>query len=129
MKTCLIVEEAPIIRKVAFRLIQRDGLTVDTVETADEAMGWIEENGVPDLLLISASTSDKSVTERIREICERAGKSSPMRVVALIVEANLGLMTRLRRAGAAGYVLKPFDRQSLEQALAPYLDDAPMVAA
>ncbi|MBP0616484.1 response regulator [Jiella mangrovi] len=120
MKTCLIIDEAPVIRKIAFRLLSRDGLDVDTLETPSEAFEWIDSNGAPDILIVAASTQDKTVVDEIKRLRERAGPS--MHIVAMIVEANLGLMTRLRRAGVEGYLYKPFDRTLLEESLRPFLE-------
>ena len=119
LKTCLIIDEAPVIRKIAFRLLSRDGLDVDTLETPAEAFGWIDSHGAPDILIVAASPQDKTVVDEIKRLRERAGSS--MHVVAMIVEANLGLMTRLKRAGVEGYLHKPFDRKSLESGLRAFL--------
>ena len=112
MKTCLIIDEAPVIRKIAFRLLSREGLDVDTLERPREALGWIDNHGAPDILVVGVSAQDKTIVQEIKVIRERGG--SAMHVVAMIVEANLGLMTRLKRAGVESYLYKPFDRQSLE---------------
>ncbi|ORE97770.1 response regulator [Aurantimonas sp. 22II-16-19i] len=119
MKTCLIIDAAPVIRKIAFRLLSRDGLDVDTLEKPAEAFDWIESHGAPDLLIVAASAQDKTVVDEIKRLRERAGGS--MHIVAMIVEANLGLMTRLKRAGVEGYLYKPFDRQSLDNGLRAFL--------
>ena len=126
MKTCLIIDDAPVIRKVAFRLISREGIDVDTLDKPADALDWIESHGAPDILLVAASTQDKTVVDAIKRLRERAG--SPMHVIAMIVEANLGLMTRLRRAGVEAYLYKPFDRQTLEHTLQPFLEPAAAAA-
>ncbi|WAP70570.1 response regulator [Jiella pelagia] len=120
MKTCLIIDEAPVIRKIAFRLLSREGLDVDTLEKPAEALGWIDNHGAPDLLVVGVSAKDKTIVDEIKVIRERGGSS--MHVVAMIVEANLGLMTRLKRAGVASYLYKPFDREALEAVVHRFLE-------
>ena len=120
MSTCLFVDEAPVIRKVATRILLHYGLTIHAVATPDEARVYLQENGLPTIALIAASGIDTGGIDLVREICQSI-KAKECAVLATIVEANLGLMTRLRRAGAMGYVLKPFDRESLGQAISPYL--------
>ena len=122
MQTCLIIDEAPVIRKIASRILLQFGLAVECVATPAEAQIWIGENGFPDITIVAASASEPSGVDFVREYRRRAGQS-PVVILALLAEANLGLMTRLRRAGANGYVFKPFDRRSLSDQLAPYLAD------
>ncbi|MBO0664312.1 response regulator [Jiella sp. MQZ9-1] len=122
MKTCLIVDEAPVIRKIAFRLLRREGLDVDTLATMAEAGSWIDSHGAPDILIVAANLQDKAIVDEIKILRQRTAGST--RLVAMIVEANLGLMTRLRRAGVENYIYKPFTRQSLEEGLGAYLIDA-----
>lgn len=120
MNTCLFVDEAPVIRKVATRILLHYGLTIHAVATPDEARVYLKESGLPSIALIAASAVDTGGIDLVREICQSI-KARECVVLATIVETNLGLMTRLRRAGAMGYVLKPFDRETLGQALSPYL--------
>ena len=126
MKTCLVVDDAPVIRKISFRLLNREGLDVDTLETTAEAAEWIESHGAPNLLFVGASAQDKTVASEIKRLRELAG--AEMHVVAMIVESNLGLMTRLKRAGVENYLFKPFDRASLESLLQPYLEREEAIA-
>ena len=121
MQTCLFVDEAPVIRKVATRILLKHGLTIHAVATPDEARAYLKDNGLPDIALISASSSDTGGLDLVREICQSM-KAKECAVLATIVETNLGLMTRLKRAGAMGYVLKPFDRQTLSEQIGPYLE-------
>ncbi|MCE7028990.1 response regulator [Jiella avicenniae] len=126
MKTCLIIDEAPVIRKIAFRLLSREGLDVDTLEKPEDALAWIENHGAPDILVIGVSAGDKAVVEEIKALRERTGSATHM--VAMIVEANLGLMTRLKRAGVECYLYKPFDRAALDAILQRFLKPEAVLA-
>lgn len=126
MKTCLIIDEAPVIRKIAFRLLSREGLDVDTLEKPGEALAWIDNHGAPDILVVGVSARDKAVVEEIKAVRERTGGSTHL--VAMIVEANLGLMTRLKRAGVECYLYKPFDRAALDATLKRFLEPEPALA-
>jgi two-component system chemotaxis response regulator CheY len=120
MQSCLIVDPAPVIRKVASRILFQMGLTVEGVATGDEAHQWIAANGLPDIAIIAASAEDAIGVEMVRQIRQQAD-GRPLVILASIVEANLGLMTRLRRAGVTDYIYKPFDRSALESWLMPYM--------
>ena len=128
MKTCLVVDEAPVIRKVASRVLLRAGLAVESVSTCEEALDWVRTNGLPDILIAAACLGDNSGPDFVRAMRELPGGKAVV-VLAAIVEANLGLMTRLRRAGVTGYIYKPFDGETLEGWIAPYLQGGASVAA
>ncbi|MEF2553811.1 response regulator [Aurantimonas sp. A2-1-M11] len=123
MQSCLIVDPAPVIRKVASRILFQMGLSVEGVANSDEALRWIESNGMPEIAIVAASTEDSMSVDLVRQIREQAN-GRPIVILGAIVEANLGLMTRLRRAGATAYIYKPFDRQALEGWLTPFMQPA-----
>ncbi|MEX6508060.1 response regulator [Jiella sp. M17.18] len=120
MQTCLVIDEAPVIRKIASRLILQFGLAVECAATLAESRAWIDENGLPDIVIVSVGCSDQAGVDFVRELRQRSGKGQTV-ILAAIVEANLGLMTRLRRAGVTGYIYKPFDRQALIDWLSPFI--------
>jgi two-component system chemotaxis response regulator CheY len=99
------------------------GLVVECVAGPGEATDWVEHNGLPDLLLVAATVLGNDAPDLVRQIKAMPGGAQVI-VLALIVDGNLGLMTRLKRAGVAGFVYKPFDRVSLRAAITPYLAEA-----
>ena len=123
MQTCLIVDESPVVRKVAVRILFRSELSIEGVSTPDEARAWIAGNGLPDIILVSVHSAHTEALDFVREIAAKKSLPTPI-ILAIIVEANLGLMTRLKRAGAHDFILKPFDRKTLESGIGPYLQPA-----
>ncbi|NDV88589.1 response regulator [Aurantimonas aggregata] len=120
MQTCLVVDDAPIVRKVVSRMLPQLGLVVDCVASPSDAKDWLEENGLPDLVLVAAAVLGNDAPDLVRQIKALPGGDRVI-VLAVIVDGNLGLMTRLKRAGVAGFIYKPFDRASLRAAITPYL--------
>ncbi|KQT88165.1 response regulator [Aurantimonas sp. Leaf443] len=125
MKTCLIVDESPVIRKIAARIVEQEGFAACPAENAEAALALIEAEGVPDVALVSASLCEPAGIELMRAIRKSEGGNRPL-VLAAIVEANLGLLTRLKRAGADDIVYKPFNRGTL---LAGLKSGAPAIRA
>ena len=123
MQSCLIVDPAPVIRKVASRILFQMGLTVEGVASGDEARAWVAANGLPEIVIVAASAEDPAGVELVRHLRAEA-EGRPTVILASIVESNLGLMTRLRRAGVTDYIYKPFDRSALEGWLTPFVQAA-----
>ncbi|WP_152045160.1 response regulator [Aureimonas psammosilenae] len=119
MRTCLVIDDSSIVRKVAGRIIA--SFDTATAEAASGAEGLAAaENTMPNLVLVSGNLSDMSGEDFIRRLRALEGGAA-VPVIALLVESNLGQMTRLKRAGASGFALKPFDRMSLSMRLETYL--------
>lgn len=121
MASCLILDEAPVIRKVAARVLLQIGLSVESVGTPEEARRWFQGNGLPDILLVGAAAGDDRSIQLISEVrAMPLGKG--VMILALIVGRDLGLMTRLHRAGVNDFIDKPFERASMEEWIRPYVE-------
>ncbi|HEY9056039.1 MAG TPA: response regulator [Aurantimonas sp.] len=123
MQTCLVVDDAPVIRKIASHILLQFGLAVESVANAEEAREWIKENGLPDIAIVAACPSDSAGPQLVDDM-RRMAKGTGLVILASIVDANLGLMTRLKRAGATDYIYKPFDRDALRSWIKPYLESS-----
>ena len=120
MHTCLIVDESNVIRKVASRILFQLSYTVESAATGEEAIAKIGDGDVPDLVIMASSLPDVQADNFIRTLRMRPGGKDSIMLAAL-VEANLGTMTRLKRAGATGFVYKPFDRDAMTRWISPYV--------
>ena len=120
MQTCLVVDTAPVVRKIASRMLPQFGLAVDCVADAAEADKRLAQKGLPDILIVAAPILGNEAADFVRRVKALPG-GAKVAILAVIVEGNLGLMTRLKRAGVADFLFKPFDKASLAAAIGPYL--------
>ncbi len=67
---------------------------------------------MPDVIVVDSSLEDMPAAEFIRRIRALAGEAPPQILVSL-VEVDIGAIMRAKRAGAHGYLLKPFNRPQL----------------
>ncbi|MCQ8784179.1 response regulator [Mangrovibrevibacter kandeliae] len=123
MQSCLIVDGSEVICKVAGRILFESGYGVSTAHSAKEAVAAIESQGMPGILIVSAILEERPCEDLIRAVRAMPSGQYPA-ILGAIVEANLGVMTRLKRAGATGFIYKPFDRRLLLGWLAPYASKA-----
>ncbi|KQT54314.1 hypothetical protein ASG43_01495 [Aureimonas sp. Leaf454] len=123
MRTCLIVDESSVIRKVASRILFQLGFEAQSAANATEALVLLSAGHPFDLVVTASALPDMAADEFVRTVRARAGGRQTV-ILGSLVEANLGQMTRLKRAGANGFVYKPFDRASLSGWVDAYFERA-----
>ncbi len=111
MKHCLIVDDSAVIRKVARRILDGAGYYVN--EASSGAEGWrLCRNAMPDVLLLDYALPDMTAIEFIESL--RRSTSTPMpRILLCTPFLDVPRIMKAKRAGATGYVMKPFDRDQL----------------
>lgn len=115
MKVFMLVEDAPVIRKVANRILTDLGFTVieasDGLEALEKCRG-----AIPDGMIVDWDMPRMSGIEFISEFRKIDG-SKKTRILYCTSEIMVSDMTRAKRAGATSFLLKPFNREILLQKL------------
>ncbi|RIX98722.1 response regulator [Aureimonas flava] len=130
MSTCLVIDESSIVAKVAARILGGIGLETLGSESMEEAARVLGKPGAdaPVLVLVSASLQSTTIEASVRAL--RADpRTAKARILVSLVESNLGTMTRAKRAGADGFIFRPFDRASLLDWVGPFVEAATPAAA
>jgi two-component system chemotaxis response regulator CheY len=112
MKTCLIVDDSRVIRKVSRPLLE--GMGFDVAEAADgsEALDACAA-AMPDVILLDWNMPVMSGIEFIRVLRQRSDGQRP-KVVFCTTENDVVHIRSAIEAGANEYVMKPFDRETLQ---------------
>lgn len=111
MKRCMIVDDSSIIRKVAMRILGGPDMSVVEACDAHEALSICSVD-MPDIIVVDSSLPDMDTTDLIRQISAMEIGIRPHIVISMI-KFDVGAIMRAKRAGASGYILKPFDRKHL----------------
>ncbi|HMM64053.1 MAG TPA: response regulator [Mesorhizobium sp.] len=111
MKRCMFVDESSVIRKVAKRILSGPDMVVTEAASGQDALEMCAFE-MPDVVVVDGSLADMPAPELIRRIRTIAGKMPPQILISL-VEVDIGAIMRAKRAGAHGYLLKPFNRPQL----------------
>ncbi|HWK67324.1 MAG TPA: response regulator [Rhizobiaceae bacterium] len=111
MKRCMFVDDSSVVRKVAKRILNSPDMMV--IE-ADSGQGALDMCGadMPDIIVVDGILPDMSAEEFIRRVRRIPAAVKPQIAVSL-VEVDIGAIMRAKRAGAQGYLLKPFNRPQL----------------
>ena len=121
MLRCIIIDDSSVIRTVGARIISSLG-DVNVLEAPTGRSGFdICADNLPDIVIIDADLPDRSGVELLEELSgiDHRNKAS---LLLLLAEVDLSAVMRAKRAGAAGYLLKPFDRDTMLEVIAPLVE-------
>ncbi len=111
MKRCMIVDDSSVIRKVAKRILAGPDMMVIEAATGGEALAMCAAE-MPGIIIVDNGLADMSAVAFIREVMALDAKAKPQ-VALCMTEFDVGAIMRAKRAGAKGYILKPFNRPQL----------------
>ena len=112
MKSCLIVDDSSVVRKVARRILEDMDFIVDEAEDGQEAFDKCRQE-MPDAILLDWQMPIMSGLEFLKLLRAYVGGGAP-RVVYCVTEYDVGQIALAKKAGANEYMMKPFDRDVLE---------------
>ena len=115
MRSCLVVDDSKVIRKVARHILETLNFAVDEAEDGREAMDRCEA-AMPDVILLDWNMPVMSGMEFLRALRQAELVSQP-KVVFCTTENDIAHIRAAIEAGADEYVMKPFDRDTLQSKL------------
>ena len=115
MKTCLIVDDSSVIRKVARRILEDFDFSVSEAEDGRAALEACRRS-MPDMILLDWHLPVMDGLEFLASLRQMDLGRQP-KVVFCASEADVAQIARALRAGADEYILKPFDRAAVETKL------------
>lgn len=129
MKTCLLVDDSAVIRKVAKRILDSLKLAVVECEDGPQAIAACEQ-AIPDVALVDSLMNDMDGYEVVRAI-RRMPDGGKARIIVLVVESDVATIARVLHAGADTYLMKPFSAALLKEKLQEtgIIEAPPAVAA
>lgn len=118
----LLVEDHPVNQKVAQKLLERLGLSVDLADNGEAALERISQQAYAMVLMDCQMPvlDGYSATRRLRELESESGKPR-LPVIAMTAHAMAGDRERCLQSGMDDYISKPLDRHLLEETLARWL--------
>lgn len=115
MKHCLVVDDSRVVRKVTCRILEQLEFEVDEAENTASALRACREN-MPDAIFLDAHLDHAGSFEFLRVLRREKNGDHPV-VVFCTAENNVQRITEALGAGANDYLLKPFDRDVLQDKL------------
>lgn len=120
MKSCLIVDDSSVVRKVARRILEDIDFIVDEAEDGQEAFDKCRQE-MPDAILLDSQMPIMGGLEFLKLLRAYVGGTAP-KVVFCITENDIGQLALAKKAGANDIMMKPFDRDILEAMFADQIE-------
>jgi len=115
MKTCLVVDDSSVIRKVARRILEGLEFQISEAEDGEQALQVCQVQ-LPDAVLLDWNMPKMDGYEFLRQLRRMPGGDVP-RVVFCTTENDVAHIARALHAGANEYIMKPFDKEIVEAKL------------
>jgi len=112
MKTCLVVDDSSVIRKVARRILEALEFEILEAEDGEQALDVCRRQ-LPEAILLDWNMPKMDGYEFLRMLRKLPGGDSP-KVVFCTTENDVAHIARALHAGANEYIMKPFDKEIVE---------------
>lgn len=112
MKSCLIVDDSRVVRKVAGRIVHDLGFECREAEDGQKACEACQES-MPDCIILDWNMPVMSGIEFLEKLRQMENGDRP-KVVFCTTENDIAHIQRAMEAGANEYIMKPFDSEIIE---------------
>ena len=109
MKTCLVVDDSSVIRKVARRILEGLDFKIEEAEDGEQALDACKR-ALPEAILLDWNMPKMDGYEFLRMLRRLPGGDGP-KVVFCTTENDVAHIARALHAGANEYIMKPFDKE------------------
>lgn len=111
MKRCMFIDDSSVIRKIAKRILGGSDMLVIEAARGFDAVEMCSAD-MPDIIVVDGALPDMQAEDVIRRVRAIESPIQPQILISL-VEVDVASIMRAKRAGAQGYLLKPFNRPQL----------------
>jgi two-component system chemotaxis response regulator CheY len=108
MKTCLVVDDSGVVRKIARRILEEMGFHITEAEDGEKALEACRQE-LPTAVLLDWNMPVMDGYEFITHLRRMPGGDKP-KVVFCTTENGMDHIARALAAGADEYIMKPFDK-------------------
>jgi two-component system chemotaxis response regulator CheY len=108
MKTCLVVDDSSVVRKIARRILEEMGFEITEAEDGAKALE-VCKLAMPDAVLLDWNMPVMDGYEFLGHLRRMPGGDAP-KVVFCTTENGMDHISRALDAGANEYIMKPFDK-------------------
>lgn len=112
MKQCLVVDDSSVIRKVARRILENLQFEIVEAEDGQQALDQCQDR-MPEAILLDWNMPVMDGMDFLVSLRNMPNGTDP-KVVFCTTENDIDHISRAIAAGANEYIMKPFDREILE---------------
>ena len=108
MKTCLVVDDSGVVRKIARRILEEMHFEITEADDGEKALE-VCKLAMPDAVLLDWNMPVMDGYEFLGHLRRLPGGDAP-KVVFCTTENDVAHIARALHAGANEYIMKPFDK-------------------
>ena len=108
MKTCLVVDDSGVVRKIARRILEEMDFQITEAEDGEKALHACQQ-AMPTAILLDWNMPVMDGFEFLGHLRRMPGGEAP-KVVFCTTENGVEHIARALNAGANEYIMKPFDK-------------------
>lgn len=112
MKTCLIVDDSRVVRKVARKIFEELGFSCSEAEDGEKAYEACLTD-MPEVILLDWNMPIMNGIEFLRKLRASPAGDAP-KVIFCTTENEMSFIQEAIMAGANEYIMKPFDSQIIQ---------------
>lgn len=112
-RSILMVDDDRLILTTLRRGLEQEGYKVSTAESVDEAEAWLNENDLPDVVLLDVNMPNRSGLE----LAKRLNAMNHIAFVLLTAYSDGEIIEKAKELGATAYLVKPVDTKQLIPAI------------
>jgi two-component system chemotaxis response regulator CheY len=112
MKTCLVVDDSRVVRRVARQIVEDLGFSCIEAEDGQQALDRSRE-AMPDVVLLDWNMPVMNGLEYLQALRKEPEGGEPL-VVFCTTENDMSKITEALGAGANEYIMKPFDSDIIQ---------------
>jgi two-component system chemotaxis response regulator CheY len=110
-RTCLVVDDSRVVRRVARRMLEGRGFAVEEAEDGDKALTACRAH-MPDAVLLDWNMPVMNGLEFLQALRQEFGPDKPP-VLFCTTETDMAFIEKAIAAGAQEFIMKPFDEEIL----------------
>jgi len=120
MKKILVVEDALSVRKILESVLSKEGDVV-TTENGSEALEWLQEGNMPDLIVCDIQMPVMTGEDFVKEL-KSSGYFREIPIIMLSGIESSEERIRMLKLGASDYLVKPFNPEELKLKVSLFLN-------
>ncbi|MGO9942926.1 MAG: response regulator [Rhodoblastus sp.] len=109
MKNVLVVDDSPMIRRIAKKILEELNFKTAEAEDGQKALAAVHES-MPDAILLDWNMPVMDGLEFLINLRQLPNGATP-KVLFCTTESDVKHITRAMQAGADEYIMKPFNKQ------------------
>ncbi|MEO1206994.1 MAG: response regulator [Pseudomonadota bacterium] len=126
MKLCLVVDDFEVIRRITRPMVEELGYLVIEAADAESAVSHCVTE-MPDVIILDWTLPDAETHSLIASIRAEPTDKFPV-IIYMSTENNPADLVKALNAGADGYIIKPFHRETLQDKITQLTTKTPSIA-